>query len=75
MPDPVFLAENINRMEQKNAGFFGGSDDSENNFSVCTGQFKGLVRVFNEERKAKRTEIMNKLLASFKKDLASAYEL
>jgi len=43
-----FLAEKIFRMEQKDAGWFGGgSDDSQNNAAVECGTFKGLVKVYN----------------------------
>ena len=48
MPASPFLAEKIYRMEQKDAGWFGGgSDDSQNNASVEVGRFKGLLKVYN----------------------------
>ena len=49
-----FMLEPAYRMEQKNAGLFGGDDDSENNVSVVSGHFKGLVAIYNEDRRAKR---------------------
>ena len=55
MPASPFMIEQAYRMEQKNAGFFGGGDDdSENNVAVPTGKFKGLVAMYNEYRRAVR---------------------
>jgi hypothetical protein len=59
-----FMLEPAFRMEQKDAGFFGGgSNDSENNASVVSGYFKGLVSIYNEERHAKREDAMAKGVA------------
>ena len=54
MPDPVFLHSNIFKAEVS-GGLFGGNDPSKN-VAKKSGEFKGLVQVFNKDRKAKRTE-------------------
>jgi hypothetical protein len=62
-------------MEQKNAGLFGGGDDdSENNVSVVSGHFKGMVAIYNEERRAIREEKMIKGVLEIKEKLKTAYD-
>lgn len=71
-----FMREPAYRMEQESAGLFGGGDnDSENNKSVVSGYFKGLVAMYNEERKAKREVKMLEGVAGVKLKLAEIYEL
>jgi hypothetical protein len=70
-----FMLEPAYRMEQKNAGLFGGGDDdSENNVSVVSGHFKGMVAIYNEERRAIREEKMIKGVLEIKEKLKTAYD-
>jgi len=56
-----FMLEPSYRMEQKNAGMFGGGDnDSENNVAVVSGYFKGLIAMYHDERRAIREAKMAK---------------
>jgi hypothetical protein len=50
-----FKLEPAYRTEQKNGGLFGGGDfDSMNSSSIVSGKFKGLITIYNEDRKAIR---------------------
>lgn len=40
--------------------FGSGDNDSENNVSVVSGKFKGLVAMYNEDRRKIREEKMQK---------------
>ena len=52
---------------------FGGGDARDNK-AVVAGQFKGLVQVFNIDRKEKRTEVILEKLETMKSLVKQVYE-
>jgi len=62
-------------MVQKDAGWFGGSDDSENNCVVPTGRFKGLVQCFNEELRKGRSKLIAEGYNTLRELIKKAYDL
>jgi hypothetical protein len=56
MPGYPFIRETIFRIEES-GGMFGGGNPADNK-AIKAGVFKGLVEVYNDERKAERTRLL-----------------
>jgi hypothetical protein len=70
-----FKLEPAYRMVQKNAGLFGGDNDSFNNSSVVSGKFKGLISIYNEEKKAVKEKKIALEIVEMKLNLKEIYEV
>ena len=58
MQESPFMSEKIFRMKEQGGGFF--SSDDAKTVSYEVGAFKGLVKVYNQEKKTERTEKISK---------------
>jgi hypothetical protein len=63
----VFIHEHIYKAKIAGSGMFGGGSSSpKDSVAVETGKFKGLIQVYNDSRKERRTEKIDKLFIEFK---------
>ena len=75
MPGCPFLKETIYRVAESGGGLFGGDSDPSQNVAIKAGVFKGLVKVYNEERLAVRTGNIQKLMKSMQGIVADIYQI
>lgn len=73
MHESPFLAEKIYRVKQSKSLF--GSENNSDNVATVSGEFKGLVQVFNTQRKMIRMENISKNYTELMQRIRDIYQV